>query len=405
MSTYIRGVGTVSPLGVGTEQTWRAAVVGCSGLVSTKSDDGPQVGGQLIDFDPGNHLPRRLSVQTDRWAQFGLVAAEEAIAMSGVDWGALDPAQISVVTASSSGGNHFGQVEIEKLWRSGPSAVGAYQSIAWFYAAMTGQLSIRHGFKGRCGVLVNGSAGGLDAIATADRWLLDAPGVALVGGFEAPFSPFALACLYSGGGVSASGRTKRAYRPYHSEGYVPGEGGALLVLGTDDCDLPSAQTVVEIGGTASGFCSETDDSRVVGRVAATAIDRAGLKAADIDVIFADASGLAAPDASELTALSYLFLNGNAPPISVPKTMTGRLASGGGILDVALAYLALQHQELPATINISDADLPAGMSFAIAGPALLSTALVLARGSGGFISALVLKRQPTNNHVLQNNADL
>ena len=67
-----------------------------------------------------------------------------------------DPYAMGVITASSSGGNEFGQVEIQALWSKGANHVGAYQSIAWFYAATTGQISIRHGMKGHCGVVVVG---------------------------------------------------------------------------------------------------------------------------------------------------------------------------------------------------------------------------------------------------------
>ena len=76
-----------------------------------------------------------------------------------------DPYRMSVITASSSGGNEFGQKEIQNLWGKGPGFVGAYQSIAWFYAATTGQISIRHGMKGPCGVVVTEGAGGLEALA------------------------------------------------------------------------------------------------------------------------------------------------------------------------------------------------------------------------------------------------
>ena len=74
-----------------------------------------------------------------------------------------------MITASSSGGNEFGQKEIQALWNKGPGFVGAYQSIAWFYAATTGQVSIRHNLKGPCGVVVSEGAGGLEALQHSRR--------------------------------------------------------------------------------------------------------------------------------------------------------------------------------------------------------------------------------------------
>ena len=73
-----------------------------------------------------------------------------------------------MITAAGSGGNEFGQREIQSLWSSGPRAVTVYQSIAWFYAATTGQISIRHGSKGMCGVVAGGGAAGLDIFGTGD---------------------------------------------------------------------------------------------------------------------------------------------------------------------------------------------------------------------------------------------
>ena len=81
-----------------------------------------------------------------------LAAAQMALDDAEVDPASHDPYRMSVITASASGGNEFGQKEIQNLWGKGPSFVGAYQSIAWFYAATTGQISIKYGMKGPCGV-------------------------------------------------------------------------------------------------------------------------------------------------------------------------------------------------------------------------------------------------------------
>jgi len=126
-------------------------------------------------------------VQTDRWTWL-------ALADAALDLSSIDPLELSVITASASGGNAFGQKEIQALWRHGPRAVSAYQSIGWFYAASSGQLSILHQFKGPCSVVVTEAAGGIDAIAQARRLIRQGRAAVLVGGTEAPLSPYALAC-------------------------------------------------------------------------------------------------------------------------------------------------------------------------------------------------------------------
>ena len=139
---------------------------------------------------------------------------------------------IGVTTAAGSGGCAFGQREIQALWSQGPGYVGPYQSIAWFYAASTGQISIANGFRGPCAVLSSESAGGLDAIALSRRAIRRGNPVQVCGGTEAPISPYALVCQMQSGLLSDSRDAASAYVPFgrSASGYVPGEGGAVLVL-------------------------------------------------------------------------------------------------------------------------------------------------------------------------------
>src|SRR3569832_235411 len=97
-----------------------------------------------------------------------------------------DPHATSVILGSGSGGNEFGQREIQALWSRGRKAVGAYQSIAWFYAASTGQVSIRHGTKGPSSALVSETAGGVDSLGWAERAIRRGTAAVMAGGTEAP---------------------------------------------------------------------------------------------------------------------------------------------------------------------------------------------------------------------------
>ena len=115
-----------------------------------------QLAGEVDGFDASDYIEQRLIVQTDHWTHMALAATQMALDDASYDPEGKDPYSMSVITASGSGGNEFGQKEIQNLWGKGPSFVGAYQSIAWFYAATTGQISIKHGMKGPCGVVVPG---------------------------------------------------------------------------------------------------------------------------------------------------------------------------------------------------------------------------------------------------------
>ena len=161
-----------------------------------------------------------------------MAAAQMALDDAKVDPAALDPYRMSVITASASGGNEFGQREIQNLWGKGPIFVGAYQSIAWFYAATTGQISIKYGMKGPCGVLVSEGAGGLEALWHSRRTIRRGVDVVVSGGTEAPVGPFALTCQQQSARLSEAREPADAYRPFdrRANGYVPGEGGAIIIV-------------------------------------------------------------------------------------------------------------------------------------------------------------------------------
>ncbi|MGP4013779.1 beta-ketoacyl synthase N-terminal-like domain-containing protein, partial [Streptomyces sp. 4N124] len=241
VDAVITGIGIVAPNGATAPEQWAATVERRSGLCRLPDElaggSGVRVAGVVgAGFDADRRIPQRLRVQTDKWTWMALAAAEEAVADAGLERADLDPYRISVLTAASGGGNEFGQRELQGLWREGPRKVGVYQSIAWFYAACTGQISIRHGFKGRCGVVVADQAGGLvaayDALGLLRRGGADH---VLLGGTEAPLTPYSLVCHASRGDAATGEDPRTVYRPFGGgTGPVFGEGGALMLLETAD---------------------------------------------------------------------------------------------------------------------------------------------------------------------------
>jgi len=397
----VTGIGVTAPNGVGTEAYWAATLNGKSGIARITHLDPERyparVAGVVQEFDAAEHVPSRLIVQTDHWTHLGLAATAMALADAGVDPAGLPEYEMAVVTASSSGGNEFGQREIERLWSKGPEYVGAYQSIAWFYAATTGQVSIRYGMRGPCGVICAEQAGGLDVAAQARRLLRREARVVVTGGTDASRSPYALVAQLSSGMLSTRDDPVRAYLPFDADacGHVPGEGGAMLIAeGERDARARGAEPYGVIAGYGSAF----DPRPVPGRPRRTnlarairlALDDARVRPDQVDVIFADALGVPEFDLLEAAAIREVF-GPRAVPVTAPKTMTGRLYGGGAALDLAAALLALRDGVIPPTVGVTapapgcDLDLVLGA----ARETPLRTALVLARGYGGFNSALVV----------------
>ncbi|MFF3436887.1 beta-ketoacyl synthase N-terminal-like domain-containing protein [Streptosporangium sp. NPDC002721] len=396
----ITGIGVVAPTGVGVAEHWEESLTGRSRIGPVTSFDAAgapiRLAGEVAGFDEREFVDSKLLVQTDRWTWFALAATELALADAALDPAREDPFDLSVVTAGASGGNAFGQREIQALWSKGPRAVSAYQSIGWFYAASSGQLSIRHQLKGACGVLVADAAGAIDALAEAARLIRRGTEVVVTGGTEAPLSPYALACQAGEATVSRASDPAAAYRPFApgAGGHVPGEGGAMLIVEDRHSALGRCAPTVyaEIAGTASTHdahhvADPAPDHRQYARAMREAIARAGLGPDDVGVVFADGAGDPVRDAREVAALREVF-GARRVPVTVPKTMTGRLCSGGAALDVAWAALSLANGVIPPTAGTTVVE---GVDLVTEARAAdgLSAALVVARGSGGFNSAAVL----------------
>ncbi|MEV4113891.1 beta-ketoacyl synthase N-terminal-like domain-containing protein [Nonomuraea sp. NPDC049695] len=398
----ITGIGVVAPTGLGVVEHWRNSLAGASGIAALPDAEALpiRVGGQVRGFDETALIENRLLVQTDKWTWMALAAGEFALDDASLDMRSEYPFHMSVVTSSASGGNAFGQREIEALYKSGPRAVSAYQSIGWFYAASSGQISIRHRIKGACGVIVSDGAGGIDALAQAVRLIRRGSEAVLVGGTEAPLSPYALVCQSSQPTLSRAHDPARAYRPFTPDagGYVPGEGGAMLVVEEwRHARLrPAATVYAEVAGTAATHDayrhdSAAPDGRQLARAAREALARAGCDPDEVDVVFADGAGDRVGDEAERAALAEVF-GSRRVPVTVPKTMTGRLGSGGAALDIAWAALAIHHGVVPPTVY-ADADAVESGLDLVTEPRVmpgLRTALVLARGAGGFNAAAVLR---------------
>ncbi|MEU3713381.1 beta-ketoacyl synthase N-terminal-like domain-containing protein [Streptomyces catenulae] len=399
----VTGIGVVAPNGTGTEPFWKATREGISVLDRVTREGCGQlplkVAGEVRDFDPGGLVEERFLVQTDRFTHFAMAAADLALEDAGlVPDDDRSPFAVGVVTAAGSGGGEFGQRELQQLWGKSPRHVGPYQSIAWFYAASTGQVSIRGGFKGPCGVVASDEAGGLDALAHAARTLARGTDAVVVGAAEAPLAPYSIVCQLGYQDLSLVPDPDRAYRPFTSRacGFVPAEGGAMLVVEEERTARERGAAVRAVvaghGATFTGASRWAESRAGLARAIEVALAAADCAPEEIDVVFADALGVPAADRAEALALADA-LGGHAArvPVTAPKTGTGRAYCGAPVLDTAAAVLSLEHQVVPPTPNVVDVCHDLDVVTGWARPAELRTALVLSRGLMGSNAALVLRR--------------
>ncbi|MFE0043515.1 ketosynthase chain-length factor [Streptomyces albireticuli] len=407
---YVTGIGVAAPNGLGLERYWEAVLAGRSGVVPiTRFDTSrypARLAGQIEGFDASAHLPSRLLPQTDVSTRLALAAADWAIADAGVDPSKATDYDMGVVTSTGCGGFEFTHREFKKLWSVGSQAVSVYESFAWFYAVNTGQISIRNGMRGPSSALVAEQAGGLDALGHARRTVGRGTPLVVTGGVDSAFDPWGWVSHLASGRISHATDPERAYLPFDAaaRGYVPGEGGAILVV--EDPVAARARGVRRVYGEIAGYASTFDPApegvredlparpgRPPGlrRAAEQALAQAGLAPADVDVVFADAAGDRDLDRAEATAIRELF-GVRRVPVTAPKALTGRLYAGGGPLDVATALLTVRDGVIPASGASADVPADYGIDLVTGGPreARVSCALVLARGRWGFNSAVVVR---------------
>ena len=393
----ITGIGVVAPNGFSASEYWDAVLHGRSGIERITRFDPAQypakLAGEVADYDVSEHVPGRLVPQTDQATRLALIATNGAVSDSALELAAISDDQVGIVTGISAGGLEYSQRELEKLWSLGGDHVSAYLSFSWFYAVNTGQISIRYGLHGPGGVLT-GPTSGLDSIAHARRYVADGVSVVMCGAAESTLCPLGWVIELTTGRMSTVTDPARAYLPFDAaaSGYLPGEGGAMLIVEeAGHASARGAQPYGQVAGYASTFDPRAGSGREPGlrRAIELALADAGVTPAEVDVVFADAAGVAELDRAEAAAVTGVF-GPQAVPVTAPKTMTGRLYSGSPALDVATASLSIRHGVIPPMINVTDPVQSDQLDLVLGEPreTTVSTALVLARGDG-INSAMVL----------------
>ncbi|GAA1151645.1 act minimal PKS chain-length factor (CLF/KS beta) [Kitasatospora gansuensis] len=393
-SVVVTGLGVTAPNGLGARDFWNATLAGKSAIGPlTHFDASPypaKLAGEITGFTAEDHLPSRLMPQTDRVTRLSLIAADWALADARVRPAELPEFDMGVITASSAGGFEFSQRELKNLWSQGGQYVSAYQSFAWFYAVNTGQISIRNGMKGPSGVVVTDQSGGLDAVAQARRQIRKGTRLVVAGAVDALLCSWGWVGLHTSGRLSTATEPTNAYLPFDDRagGHVAGEGGALLILeSAESARARDAKVYGEIAGYAATFDGQEPGLR---KAVELALADARLAPSEVDVVFADAA--ADPELDRIEAETLVAVFGErGVPVTAPKTMTGRLYAGGAALDLATAFLALEDGVIPPTVHVEAAER-FGLDLVVSQPrpAALRTALVLARGHGGFNSAMVVR---------------
>ena len=369
----VTGLGVVSALGVGMEQNWRRLVAGEGGTGRiTRFDPAlfeSQVAGEAPDFDPTGYMDRKEARRMDRFAQFAVAAAREALSSAHFDITKENAERVGVIVGSAMGGMAALDDAYEALHTRGPTRVSPFFVPMMLADLAAGQVSILLGAKGVNWAPVSACATGAHAIGEAAAIIRrgDADAI-LTGGSEAPISRAAVAGYASMGALSTRNDDPgRASRPFDRmrDGFVIAEGAGILLLEREDIALARGAPILAV---VAGYGATADAHHIVepapggegaARAMRLALQGAGLAPAAIGYLNAHGTSTPANDRLETAAIKAVFGEGADGaarlPISSTKGATGHTLGAGGAIEAAYAIMALHTGTLPPTINLREPD--------------------------------------------------
>jgi 3-oxoacyl-[acyl-carrier-protein] synthase II len=366
----VTGIGCVTPLGIGVDQTWNAAIAGRSGVRRITRFDASEFPSQIAGEVPGeldlSDVPPKEARRLDRTIVLALVAAREALEGSKLTIDDANRERIGVAVGSGIGGLETVEHGVDILNKSGPRRVPPFVIPMTISNMTSGYLAIRHQVKGLNLCHVSACATGAHSIGEAARAIERGDvDVMLAGGTEAPITRIATASFAAMRALSTSNEEPaRASRPFdrQRDGFVMAEGSAVLVLESEEHararGAPIRARMLGYAGTADAahIAQPTENAEGAQRCMKLALEDAELTPADIAYVNAHATSTPAGDSSEARAIRAVFgAHADRVAVSATKSMTGHMLGAAGAVEALLCIRALETGWLPPTINLEDPD--------------------------------------------------
>ncbi len=414
----VTGLGVVSPLGVGADITWQRLLSGRSGIRNLPEEmaagTGTAVGGivpnleedPLAGYNPDSIIPAKERKKMDRFIEFAIVAAEEALAQA--NWYPTtkkERERTATIIASGVGG--FGAIaEAVRITDSrGPRRLSPFTAPSFLANMAAGQVSIARGFRGPLGAPVTACAAGVQAIGDAARLIRSGEAdIAVCGGTEAAIDRVTLGCFAAARALSTgfNENPNIASRPFdkNRDGFVMAEGAGLLVIESLEHALKrGAKPLAEIVGYGTSadayhLTAGPEDGDGAQRAMQQALQQSGIKPNDIQHINAHATSTQVGDKSELAAIRAVFGDDSNVAITSTKSSTGHLLGAAGGIEAIFTILALRDQIIPPTLNLTEPDEAAtGLNLVGLTARKMPVEFALSNGFGfGGVNASILFRR-------------
>ena len=359
----ITGMGALTPIGNDVDTFWNNAKEGKSGidfitLVDNNLID-VKVAGEVKGFDPEPIISKKECRRLDRFEQFGIVAADQALKNSGLDLEKEDLDRIGVSIGSGIGGLETIENECGKL------ATGKSKRVSPFFVPMSivnlvaGNVAIKYGLRGPCTSIVTACATGTNSIGESFRTIKHGyADVMVAGGAEAPITRIGVGGFHGMKALNSHNDPKRASIPFDKErsGFVMGEGAGVLVLESlEHAQKRGAKIYAEVvgyGSTCDAYhiTSPAPDGSGAAKAMEYAIKEAGIAPEDISYINAHGTSTQLNDKFETIAIKKVFGEDTKVPVSSTKSMTGHLLGAAGAIEAIICAKVVEEGFIPPTIG-------------------------------------------------------
>jgi 3-oxoacyl-[acyl-carrier-protein] synthase II len=404
----ITGVGLVTPLGIGVEETWSALCDGRSGIGEITRFDASKyltkIAGEVKNFDPTDFMSKKDANRNTSFIAYAVAAARMAVEDSGIVIDDANAHRVGVFTGCGLGGLAFLEETNRIIETRGPRRVSPFFIPMMIGNMAAGMISIQFSARGPNASLATACAAGTHAVGDAFKIIQSGKADAMIaGGVESVVTSSCIAGFNAMKALSTRNEDpEKASRPFDRDrdGFVVGEGSGMLILESlDHAKERSAQIYAEMAGygmSGDGYhiSAPAPDGEGMARCMAAAIEDAEISSDSIGYINAHGTSTQLNDLYETKALKTVFKERvNSIPISSTKSMTGHLLGGAGGIETVFIALAIQRKILPPTINLDHPDPECDLDYIpnIARKADVEFAMSNSFGFGGTNAVVVLKK--------------
>ncbi|NLK26937.1 MAG: beta-ketoacyl-ACP synthase II [Clostridiales bacterium] len=402
----ITGMGAITPIGNSVEEFFNNVKAGKCGIdfITSFSTDGftAKVAAEVKDFDPKKYMDFKEARRMDRFSQFAMAAAKEAIEDSGIQLDQVNRERFGVIVGSGIGGIDNIEKEEQKLLEKGPKRINPLFIPMIITNMAAGNIAIKYGAKGVCTNVVTACATGSHCIGEAFRSIKHGySDIILAGGTEGSITPLAIAGFTSLTALSTSENPNRASIPFDKErdGFVMGEGAGILLLEEYEHALARGAKiyaeVVGYGATSDAYhiTSPAPDGEGAARAMIMAMEEAGITPKEISYINAHGTSTPVNDKYETAAVKTAMREeAYRIPVSSTKSMIGHLLGAAGAVEAVACVKAISDSFIPATIGLSVPDEECDLDYVpgVGREETVSYAMSNSLGFGGHNATLIFK---------------